>query len=206
VPADDGPDNGSPRPTPGQMGIWERPLPTEPTGTICRRARVAAHWSQARLASRLGISQPSLSRAEVGARSFGYGEILVMAAAFGMPVDALLGTGGARICRRPRKSAGQIDHSSVHLARGLRESAIRRFVARGGSRRALRLAKEGRQPLSAAQAAVVLAVLEEPGHGGFQSRVRADETAYREGSRSLSGGPSDSSTTPASASTRASQR
>jgi hypothetical protein len=153
-------------PAPGQMGIWERPLPTEPTGTICRRTRVAAHWSQARLSSRLGISQPSLSRAEVGTRSFGYGEILTMAAAFRVPAAALLGTGESQICRRPRKKADLIDHSSVQLARGLSESALRQFAARGGSRRALRLAREGRQPLSAAQAAIVLAVLEEPEGAG----------------------------------------
>ncbi len=148
-------------PAPGQMGIWERPLPTEPAGTVCRRARLAAHWSQARLASQLGISQPSLSRSESGRRTFGYGEVLAMAAALGVPADSLLGAGEARLSRHRRRKADQVDLPSVQLARRLGDSTVRQFIARGGSCRALSLAREGKQPLSAGQAAIALAVIDE---------------------------------------------
>ena len=113
------------------------------------------------MASQLGISQPSLSRAEVGTRSFGYGEILAMAAVFGVPADSLLGTGKALLSRRRRRKADHVDLPSVQLARRFGDSTIQQFIARGGSCRALSLAREGKQPLSAAQAAIVLAVIED---------------------------------------------
>lgn len=143
-----------------QLSLWEAPLPQEPSGVLVAAARKRHGWSQAGLASVLGIHQTSISRLESGARSASYDELLIIAAALGFPVGRLLGGSAIAVRRHHRSGHGvPADDSRALAARMVDPAVLREFVVRGGSQYAVGLARTGRQPFSARQAAIALAVL-----------------------------------------------
>jgi transcriptional regulator with XRE-family HTH domain len=143
-----------------QLSLWEASLPQEPSGDLVAAARNRQGWSQAELASVLGVHQTSVSRLESGARNASYDELLIIAAALGMPVERLLGDAASEVRRHRRAGHGvPADDSRALAARMVDPAVLREFVARGGSQYAVGQARSGRQPFSARQAAIALSVL-----------------------------------------------
>lgn len=145
------------RPTAGslQLSLWTQP-PGPAAGELVRAARTAQHWTQARLAESLGVSQSTLSRLERGALSLTLDEVVAIADTLACPLASLLGGSRTSVHRaRGRRRQGSGDLSR-RWAGALPAALLSEFLARGGSLRALRLAREGRQPLSARQAAILV--------------------------------------------------
>jgi transcriptional regulator with XRE-family HTH domain len=143
-----------------QLSLWEARLCQEPSGALVASERTARGWSQARLATILGVHQSSVSRLESGERVAAYDELATIARAFGLPVGRLLGASARSVRRHRQGGRRQSTKESAALAARIDELALlAEFIAREGSTRALGQARTGHQPLSARQAAVALAVI-----------------------------------------------
>jgi transcriptional regulator with XRE-family HTH domain len=119
--------------SPGQLALWgARVIPV--AADLLRSARTRRCWSQAKLARAVGISQPSLSRMETGELVIDLDLALRVARVLDLPFDDLVGATGE-------------------------PSQVSEFVRRGGSARALRAAREGRQPLPLGQVRLLLELL-----------------------------------------------
>ena len=141
-----------------QLRLWGLTPPTDPTGALMRRARVASGLSQPAVARALGVSQATVSRLESGSLTATLEDLLILANATHAPVSELLGTSPA-MARRHRWDGRSLSvHASRRLAEGLPPGLVDEFISMGGSLRALRSAQAGDQPLTASQAAILLAL------------------------------------------------
>ncbi|WP_381797327.1 helix-turn-helix domain-containing protein [Streptomyces niveus] len=70
-------------------------------GQRIARARAEQHWSQDQLADRAGIERRSLQRYENAIREPRFGDLLLIAAALGMPVHELVREPDQRIEGQP---------------------------------------------------------------------------------------------------------
>ncbi len=148
--------------TPRQLSLWDAGLPTASAGDLLAAARRRAGWSQRRLAAAAGLSQSRVSRLEAGITDPGLDELVTIARALGRPADRLVGA--SRVGMRRHARAGRppaTSRSRALVARLAAAGLVGAFLGRGGSLRALGGARAGRQPLSAGQAAIALAVLRE---------------------------------------------
>ena len=151
---------GSPAYSPGQLSLWASgTTERQPTGFLCAQARVAAGWSQTALAAALGLSQPSLSRAEMGTRLFSFDEVLTIGRLTQRDPRSLLGRDRGGYMRGAGPEGTQGMEMSRSLARAVTADLVSDFARRGGSLRALRRAKEGTAPMAASQAAIALELL-----------------------------------------------
>jgi transcriptional regulator with XRE-family HTH domain len=123
-----------------------------------KRARMRAGISQPGIARALGVSQATVSRLESGRLTATLEDLLTVAAVVRVPIESLLGRSPATARRNCWAGRPPSMHASRHLANGLSPELTDDFVAMGGSLRALRAAREGRQPLTASQAGVLLAL------------------------------------------------
>ncbi len=142
----------------GQLLLWgPAPAPAS-VGDVLREARLRAGLTQPRVAAALGVSQSTVSRLESGGLTATFDDLVTLARCLGVPVGSLLGSSPATA--RRYRWAGRSPHleASRRLARSLPTDLVPDFVAMGGSLRALRAAREGRQPLTASQAAIVLSL------------------------------------------------
>ena len=144
--------------SPGQLALWgARVIPV--AADLLRSARTRRCWSQAKLARAVGISQPSLSRMETGELVIDLDLALRVARVLDLPFDDLVGATGETVRRHtPRSRRGGWNQSRA-LACRLQPSQVSEFVRRGGSARALRAAREGRQPLPLGQVRLLLELL-----------------------------------------------
>jgi transcriptional regulator with XRE-family HTH domain len=144
--------------SPGQIGLWglvEVPAASD----LLRSSRLIRGWSQAKLAQALGISQPSLSRMETGAFVIDLDVALRAARVLDMPLDDLVGATDETVRRHTAGRRQGNWNQSRALACRLQPAQVSEFVKRGGSARALRAAREGRQPLPLGQARLLLELL-----------------------------------------------
>lgn len=138
---------------PGQLSLWDTARGPS-AGRLCRATRDAAGWSQAALARAVGMTQSSLSRSETGARSFSIDELVEIARVLHVPIADLVGTSPAALRRRWSKAAPPRIGASRRAAEALDAAGRRRFVALGGSLRAVDRVRAG-QPLAPSQASLI---------------------------------------------------
>jgi Helix-turn-helix. len=123
-----------------------------------KQARLRAGISQFKLAAALMTSQATVSRLESGTLIATFDDLTVVAELLETPVETLLGS-STTMARRYRWAARQPNvRASRRLATALPAHLVVDFVALGGSLRALHAAREGRQPLTAPQAAILLSL------------------------------------------------
>lgn len=156
-------------PAPVQLSLWATRGQAVPAGNLVRRLREAKELSQQVVAGLMGISRASVSRGESGQRSFSYDEIVLLARGTGVDLGDLVGVSPDRL-RQHRPAHARIQRSTK-LARSLPTDRYDEFLSSGGDLRALRLAAEGRQPLSPNQAWLLLGLLG-PELAGLHSRSR----------------------------------
>jgi transcriptional regulator with XRE-family HTH domain len=129
-----------------QLLLWGPPSAVATVAQTLKQARVRSGLTQAFVAAALGVSQATVSRLESGSITATADDLVVIAQVLRVPIETLFGSSPALI-RRYRCLADT-------LAPGL----VPDFVAMGGSLRALRAAREGRQPLTASQVAILLSL------------------------------------------------
>ena len=155
-------------PRPVQLSLWTLILPAVPAGELLRQARGTRRVSQRRLADGLGVDQATVSRLERGQLTLTIDDVVAAADVLAVSPTTLLGATAIHVTRNRRPIRTGRDALSRVIARAINTKQEVEFVMAGGSLRALRWARDGRQPLTAGQAAIVLAVLGPAGETMFR--------------------------------------
>ena len=123
-----------------------------------RQARVGSGMSQPWVAAALGVSQSTVSRLESGGLTATFDDLVILAGALKVPVETILGSSPVMAHRYRWSGRSPRLDASRRLTESLPPDRVPDFVALGGSLRALRAAREGRQPLTASQSAILLSL------------------------------------------------
>ncbi len=154
---------GSDLASPKQLGLWVGALTDVSAGERCRSERRDAGWSQTQLATEIGMSQSSLSRAEAGLRVLSVDEVVAIGRALEITPQRLLGQTARAFRRRPLRNCDAGWITSRALASRLPVDMYSEFSSRGGSIKAVHEATQGRAPLPAGQALILQMLLNDHG-------------------------------------------
>jgi DNA-binding XRE family transcriptional regulator len=161
-----------------QLPLWGPAPALAPVGETMKQARVRSSMTQGCVAAALGVSQSTVSRLESGSLTATVDDLVIVAQALKVPVETLLGSSPAMTRRYRWTSRPPNFDASRSLADSLPPGLVPDFVALGGSLRALRAARESRQPLTASQTAILLS-LGQPNSigttGGLRAVMRPDK-------------------------------
>lgn len=141
-----------------QLLLWGPPSAVATVAQTLKQARVSSGLTQAFVAAALGVSQATVSRLESGSITATADDLVVIAQVLRVPIETLFGSSPALIRRYRWRGRMPNLSASRRLADTLAPGLVPDFVAMGGSLRALRAAREGRQPLTASQVAILLSL------------------------------------------------
>lgn len=145
-------------PAPGQLRLWSGAPSGVPVGVRIRDARRFRRWSQARLASAVGVDQSSISRFEAGTMVPTLEDLHRMADALDLALAEVVGRSAPLPQIHARGERRAPIESSWALARRVPPHLRAEFAHAGGSLRELREARAGLRHLSPGAVAILLSL------------------------------------------------